>query len=234
MKPTILIVEDDSALRTTLCDRLRGEHYEVAMAKDAEEAMEKINVSPFDLLIVDVMLPYHNGFDLCRELRQSGLATPIMFLTAKTALVDKIVGLKLGGDDYMTKPFEAEELCARVESLLRRSPAQTGRPIHEVGNLRVDVPRRKVTRDGKPVDLTEREFQLLCYLLDRSGLTVPRRELLRAVWGYNLENYSRTVDVHICSLRQKLEEDPSRPVIITTVARHGYKVVARRNPATNR
>jgi DNA-binding response OmpR family regulator len=226
MKANILIVEDDSALRTTLCDRLQGEHYAVDTAKDAEEAIEKINVSPFDLLIVDVMLPYNNGFDLCRELRQSGLATPIMFLTAKTSLLDKIIGLKLGGDDYMTKPFEAEELSARVESLLRRSPAQTGRLVHEVGNLRVDVARRKVTRDGKPVDLTDREFQLLCYLLERSGQAIPRRELLRAVWGYNVESYSRTVDVHIFSLRQKLEEDPSRPVIITTVTGRGYKVDA--------
>jgi two-component system alkaline phosphatase synthesis response regulator PhoP len=149
-----------------------------------------------------------------------------MFLTAKTSLLDKIVGLKLGGDDYMTKPFEAEELSARVESLLRRSPAQTGRLVHEVGNLRVDVARRKVTRDGKPVDLTDREFQLLCYLLERSGQAIPRRELLRAVWGYNVESYSRTVDVHIFSLRQKLEEDPSRPVIITTVTGRGYKVDA--------
>jgi DNA-binding response OmpR family regulator len=226
MKAHILIVEDDSALRTTLCDRLQGEHYAVDTAKDAEEAIEKIGVSPFDLLIVDVMLPYNNGFDLCRELRQSGLVTPIMFLTAKTSLLDKIVGLKLGGDDYMTKPFEAEELSARVESLLRRSPAQTGRLVHEVGTLRVDVPRRTVTRDGKPVDLTDREFQLLCYLLERSGQAIPRRELLRAVWGYNVETYSRTVDVHIFSLRQKLEEDPSRPVIITTVTGRGYKVDA--------
>jgi DNA-binding response OmpR family regulator len=226
MKAHILIVEDDSALRTTLCDRLQGEHYAVDTAKDAEEAIEKIGVSPFDLLIVDVMLPYNNGFDLCRELRQSGLVTPIMFLTAKTSLLDKIVGLKLGGDDYMTKPFEAEELSARVESLLRRSPAQTGRLVHEVGTLRVDVPRRTVTRDGKPVDLTDREFQLLCYLLERSGQAIPRRELLRAVWGYNVESYSRTVDVHIFSLRQKLEEDPSRPVIITTVTGRGYKVDA--------
>ena len=226
MKAHILIVEDDSALRTTLCDRLQGEHYAVDTAKDAEEAIEKIGVSPFDLLIVDVMLPYNNGFDLCRELRQSGLVTPIMFLTAKTSLLDTIVGLKLGGDDYMTKPFEAEELSARVESLLRRSPAQTGRLVHEVGTLRVDVPRRTVTRDGKPVDLTDREFQLLCYLLERSGQAIPRRELLRAVWGYNVETYSRTVDVHIFSLRQKLEEDPSRPVIITTVTGRGYKVDA--------
>jgi DNA-binding response OmpR family regulator len=126
MNRRILIIEDDEALRTTLRDRLQGEGYQVELAKDAEEGMDKINELPFDLLIIDVMLPYHSGFDLCREVRQSGLATPVMFLSAKTALLDKIVGLKLGGDEYLTKPFEAEELIARVEVLLRRAPAHTG------------------------------------------------------------------------------------------------------------
>ena len=130
MNASILIVEDDEALKTTLGDRLRGERYIVDTAKDAEEGEEKISASSFDLLIVDVMLPYHSGFDLCRDLRQSGLATPIMFLTAKTSLLDKIVGLRLGGDDYLTKPFEAEELVARVAALLRRTITRAGRTIH--------------------------------------------------------------------------------------------------------
>lgn len=223
MNASILIVEDDAALRTTLGDRLRGEHYVVDSAKDAEEGEEKISASSFDLLIVDVMLPYHTGFDLCRDLRQSGLATPIMFLTAKTSLLDRIVGLKLGGDDYLTKPFEAEELVARVEALLRRAPANSGRGVYQIGSLHVDVPRQEVTRDGKPVYLTEREFHLLCYLINRSGQTVTREELLRAVWGYDAKTYSRTVDVHIFTLRQKLETDPTKPALIKTVARFGYK-----------
>jgi DNA-binding response OmpR family regulator len=225
MKASILIVEDDVAIRTTLGDRLRGEQYVVDAAKDAEEAIEKTNRSAFDLLIVDIMLPYHSGFDLCRELRHSGLATPIMFLTAKTALLDKIVGLKLGGDDYITKPFEADELCARVEALLRRSSAQSGRGIHEIGNLRIDMHRHDVTRDGKPVYLTDREFQLLCYLVERPGQSIPRGELLRAVWGYELKAYSRTVDVHIFTLRQKIEADPKQPQVIRTVTGIGYKVI---------
>jgi len=225
MNASILIVEDDEALRTTLGDRLRGEHYVVDAAKDAEEGIDKINASSFDLLIVDVMLPYHSGFDLCRDLRQSGLAIPIMFLTAKTSILDKVVGLKLGGDDYLTKPFEAEELVARVEALLRRAPASSGRGVHEIGSLHVDVARQEVTRDGKPVYLTDREFHLLCYLIDRPGQTVTRGELLRAVWGYDAKTYSRTVDVHIFTLRQKLETDPTQPVLIRTVTGLGYKLL---------
>lgn len=225
MNASILIIEDNEALRTTLSDRLHGEGFRVETAKDAEEGMDKINELPFDLLIVDVMLPYHSGFDLCREVRHSGLATPIMFLTAKTALVDKIVGLKLGGDEYLTKPFETEELIARVEVLLRRAPAHTGRGVHEIGSLRVDMPRQEVMRDGKPVYLTDREFHLLCYLIERPGQTVTRGELLRAVWGYDLKTYSRTVDVHIFTLRQKLETDPKQPELIRTVTGIGYKLL---------
>jgi two-component system alkaline phosphatase synthesis response regulator PhoP len=225
MSASILIVEDDEALRTTLSDRLRGERYVVDTAKDAEEGLDKLNTSSFDLLIVDVMLPYHSGFDMCRDLRQSGLAIPIMFLTAKTSLLDKIVGLKLGGDDYVTKPFEADELVARVEALLRRGPVSSGRGVHEIGSLRVDVARQEVTRDGKQVYLTDREFQLLCYLIDHPGITVTRGELLRAVWGYDAKTYSRTVDVHIFTLRQKLETDPKQPALIRTITGLGYKLL---------
>ncbi len=226
MKEKILLVEDDDSLITTLGDRLRGERYVVDIAKDAEEGLEKINGSPFDLFIIDVMLPYRSGFDLCREIRQSGLATPILFLTARSSVVDKVVGLKLGGDDYLTKPFEAEELTVRIEALLRRKPLQTGARIHQYGSLRVDVPRQEVIRDGKVVYLSGQEFNLLNYLMERPGQTVSRAELLRAVWGYNVSTYSRTVDVHVFALRQKLEDDPSRPVLITTVTGHGYKFKA--------
>lgn len=223
MKEHILLVEDDDALRTTLSDRLRGERYMVDTAKDAEEGMDKINASPFDLLIVDVMLPHRSGFDLCRDVRQSGLATPILFLTARTSVVDKVVGLKLGGDDYLTKPFEAEELTVRIETLLRRKPFVTGTRFHQLGDLHVDVARQEVTRDGKVIYLSGKEFNLLHYLMDRPGQTISRNELLRAVWGYDKSTYSRTVDVHVFALRQKLEEDPSRPVLISTVTGVGYR-----------
>lgn len=227
MKEKILLVEDDDSLITTLGDRLRGERYVLDVAKDAEEGLDKINESPFDLFIIDVMLPYRSGFDLCRDIRESGLATPILFLTARSSVVDKVVGLKLGGDDYLTKPFEADELTVRIEALLRRKPLQTGARIHQYGSLRVDVPRQEVTREGKVVYLSGQEFNLLTYLMERSGQTISRTELLRAVWGYNASTYSRTVDVHVFALRQKLEDDPRKPVLITTVAGHGYRFKAK-------
>jgi two-component system, OmpR family, alkaline phosphatase synthesis response regulator PhoP len=223
MNENILLVEDEDALRTTLSDRLRGEGYVVDTARDGEEGMEKVNTSPFDLLILDVMLPYRSGLDLCRDIRQAGLATPILFLTARHETLDKVVAFKLGGDDYVTKPFEAAELLVRVEALLRRAPVQTGRGVHQIGSLRVDIPRKQVTRDGKPMYLSGREFQLLRYFIERKGQTVSRAELLRAVWGYDSDAYTRTVDVHVHSLRQKLEEEPHRPDLIITVAGVGYR-----------
>jgi DNA-binding response OmpR family regulator len=228
MNENILLVEDQDALRTTLSDRLRGEGYVVETAKDGQEGLEKVTSSPFDLLILDVMLPYRSGFDLCRDIRQSGLATPILFLTARNEIVDKVVGFKLGGDDYLTKPFESAELIVRIEALLRRAPVQTGRGVHQLGNLRVDFARKEVIRDGKPIHLSGREFQLLRYFMERAGQTISRAELLRAVWGYDASAYTRTVDVHVFSLRQKLEEEPSRPELITTVAGVGYRFAGSR------
>ncbi len=228
MNENILLVEDQDALRTTLSDRLRGEGYVVETAKDGQEGLEKVTSSPFDLLILDVMLPYRSGFDLCRDIRQSGLATPILFLTARNEIVDKVVGFKLGGDDYLTKPFESAELIVRIEALLRRAPVQTGRGVHQVGNLRVDFARKEVIRDGKPIHLSGREFQLLRYFIERAGKTISRAELLRAVWGYDASAYTRTVDVHVFSLRQKLEEEPSMPELITTVAGVGYRFAGSR------
>ncbi len=228
MNENILLVEDQDALRTTLSDRLRGEGYVVETAKDGQEGLEKVTSIPFDLLILDVMLPYRSGFDLCRDIRQSGLATPILFLTARNDIVDKVVGFKLGGDDYLTKPFESAELIVRIEALLRRAPVQTGRGVHQVGALRVDFARKEVIRDGKPVHLSGREFQLLRYFMERAGQTISRAELLRAVWGYDASAFTRTVDVHVFSLRRKLEEEPSRPELITTVAGVGYRFAGAR------
>jgi DNA-binding response OmpR family regulator len=229
MNENILLVEDQDALRTTLSDRLRGEGYVVDTAKDGQEGLEKVTSTPFDLLILDVMLPYRSGFDLCRDIRQAGLATPILFLTARNEIVDKVVGFKLGGDDYLTKPFESAELIVRIEALLRRAPVQTGRGVHQVGALRVDFARKEVIRDGKPIHLSGREFQLLRYFMERAGTTISRTELLRAVWGYDASAYTRTVDVHVFSLRQKLEEEPSRPELITTVAGVGYRFAGSRD-----
>jgi len=225
MNENILVVEDEQALRQALGVRLRSEGYVVDTAEDGNAGLEKATNHPFDLIILDVMLPYHSGLDVCRSIRQMGLATPILMLTVKDQTIDKVVGLKLGADDYMTKPFEAAELIARIEALLRRAPAHTGHGVHQFGSIVVDVSRGQVTRDGKQVYFTRREFQLLCYLMERAGSTVPRSELLRSVWGYDSDAFTRTVDTHIASLRQKLGEDPKRPEYIHTVSGVGYKFV---------
>lgn len=228
MNETILVVEDEQALRQALGVRLRSEGYIVDMAEDGQVGLEKATNLPFDLIILDVMLPYQNGLDVCRSIRQMGLATPILMLTVKDQIVDKVVGLKLGADDYMTKPFDAAELGARIEALLRRAPSHTGQGVHEFGPIVVDVSRREVARDGKPVVLTSREFQLLCYLMERAGRAVPRRELLQSVWGYDSDAFTRTVDSHVASLRRKLGDDPKRPELILTAFGIGYKFAGER------
>jgi two-component system, OmpR family, alkaline phosphatase synthesis response regulator PhoP len=223
MNESILIVEDEPALRAILSDRLRGEGYVVDTAVDGQEAFDKACSLPFDLIILDLMLPVRSGFDVCRDIRQAGLATPILVLTARTQTVDKVVGLKLGADDYVTKPFEAAELMARIEALLRRAPVHAGQGTHQFGSIYVDVRRAEVSKDGKPIYLSAREFQLLRYFIERTGSTVPRAELLRSVWGYDSDTYTRTVDTHVGSLRQKLEDNPKHPELILTVPGVGYK-----------
>lgn len=225
MNESILLVEDEQALRTTLSDRLRGEGYIVDTAADGQEGFDKASNLPYDLIILDLMLPRRSGLDVCRDIRQAGMATPILILTVRNETVDKVVGLKMGADDYVTKPFEAAELMARIEVLLRRVPIHAGQGLYEFGSIRVDVRRAEVTREGKPVYLTAKEFQLLRYFMERVGSTVPRDELLRSVWGYDTDTFTRTVDTHVGSLRQKLEENPKRPELILTVSGVGYKFV---------
>jgi two-component system alkaline phosphatase synthesis response regulator PhoP len=229
MKEKILLVEDEQALRSTLSVRLRGEGYVVDTANDGVDGFEKATTSPFDLIILDIMLPDRSGLDVCRDIRQAGLATPILFLSARHQTTDKVIGLKLGGDDYVTKPFKAAELVARIEALLRRVPIRAGHGVHEFGSIRVDIRRAEVTRDGNPVYLSAREFQLLRYLIERAGGTVPRVELLRSVWGYDANTLTRTVDMHVASLRNKLERDPKHPEFIVTVSGVGYKFLGLRD-----
>jgi two-component system, OmpR family, alkaline phosphatase synthesis response regulator PhoP len=229
MKEKILIVEDEQALRSTLSVRLRGEGYVVDTANDGVDGFEKATTSPFDLIILDIMLPDRSGLDVCRDIRQAGLATPILFLSARHQTSDKVIGLKLGGDDYVTKPFKAAELVARIEVLLRRVPIRAGHGVHEFGPIHVDIRRSEVTREGVPVYLSAREFQLLRYLIERAGGTVPRVELLRSVWGYDAKTLTRTVDMHVASLRNKLERDPKHPEFIVTVSGVGYKFVGSRD-----
>jgi two-component system alkaline phosphatase synthesis response regulator PhoP len=226
MNENILLVEDEEALRMTLSDRLRSVGYVVDFAADGDEGLNKATGLPFDLIILDVMLPNRSGFDVCRDIRKAGLATPILLLTARDQTVDKVLGLKLGADDYVTKPFDTLELMARLEALLRRAPGRATQSVYQVGPIRMDVRGTEVTRNGQPVYLSAREFQLLRHFMEHPGATLSRDELLQEVWGYEDGTFTRTVDVHIASLRQKLEQDPKRPELILTVPRTGYKLKA--------
>ena len=225
MHDNILLVEDEEALRLTLGDRLRNEGYVVEYAADGDEGFDKATLLPFDLIVLDVMLPRRNGFIVCRDIREAGLITPILMLTALDQTADKVAGLKIGAADYVSKPFNMEELMARVEALLRRAPNKP--PInagfYQFGSIRIDLRGTEATRDGNIVDLSAREFQLLRYFIEHPGATLTREELLTQVWGYSEMMFTRTVDVHVSSLRQKLEHQPKRPEFFLTVQRLGYK-----------
>ncbi len=223
MNESILLAEDEAALRVTLGDRLAREGFLVDMAADGEDAFDKATRLPFDLIVLDIMLPFKNGFDVCRDIRQAGIATPILLLSARSDTVDKVVGLKLGADDYVSKPFEAAELLARIEALLRRVPLRTSQGVYQFGAVRIDLKRGQIVRGGGEVNLSGRELQLLRYLIERAGQVVPRADILRNVWGYDTGTFTRTVDVHIASLRQKLGNDSQQQELIITVSGIGYK-----------
>jgi len=221
----ILLVEDEPSLVTTLVDRLRSEGYEVESVGDGDRAVVHPAIGFVDLVILDVMLPGKSGFDVCRDLRQRGIQTPILMLTARSQVVDRVVGLKLGADDYLTKPFEMIELVARVEALLRRgrAPVASGEGRYAFGDVQIDFRRAEVLRQDRPVSLSALEFKLLQYFIAHRGELLTRDELLDNVWGYDATPVTRTVDVHVSSLRQKLERNPGHPEFILTVHRLGYK-----------
>jgi two-component system alkaline phosphatase synthesis response regulator PhoP len=234
MSRRILLVEDEPGLVLTLTDRLASEGYEVESARDGESGLERAEREAFDALILDLMLPRKNGFDVCRDLRQRGVKTPILMLTARGQVVDKVVGLKLGADDYLTKPFEMMELLARIEALLRRAPTQLSQPdarrleqyqFGQLGSIKIDFRRAEVERDGVKLDFSAKEFQLLRYFIEHRGATLSRDELLDEVWGYDAMPTTRTVDVHVAWLRQKLEHNPRHPQFILTIHGMGYKFV---------
>jgi two-component system, OmpR family, alkaline phosphatase synthesis response regulator PhoP len=220
----LLLVEDEPGLVLTLRDRLTREGYAFESCADGESGLERAAREAFDLVLLDVMLPRLNGFDVLRELRKRGVETPVIMLTAKGQVVDKVVGLKLGADDYVTKPFEMVELLARIEAKLRRAPA-LAHPSegYHFDDVRVDFRRAEVTKAGAPLDLSAREFQLLKYFIEHRGATLTREELLNEVWGYNSMPSTRTVDVHVAWLRQKIEPNPRHPQYILTVHGMGYK-----------
>ncbi len=227
MDERILLVEDEQALCMTLSDRFRSEGYETDCAHDGELGYRRATEGAYDLIILDLMLPRRSGLDVCRDIRAAGLITPVLMLTARGQTVDKVVGLKLGADDYLTKPFEMAELLARIEALLRRAPSRPAdsAAVYESGPLTVDVRGTEVRLNSRLVNLSAREFQLLRYFLEHRGATLSRNEILKQVWGYNVETFTRTVDVHVASLRQKLNDDPRQPHYILTVAGLGYKFV---------
>ena len=227
LTPRVLLVEDEAGLRLTLTDRLGSEGYAVETAGDGEDGLARATSGGFDLIVLDVMLPRMNGFDVCREVRHRGVTTPILMLTAKGQVVDKVVGLKLGADDYLTKPFETIELMARLEALLRRTPArpQPGGDIYRFGDVAVDFRKMEVSRAGAPVELSAREFKLLRHFIEHRGATLSRDQLLADVWGYDEMPLTRTVDVHVAGLRQKIEANPKLPEYILTVHGLGYKFV---------
>jgi two-component system alkaline phosphatase synthesis response regulator PhoP len=224
----ILVIEDEPGLVMTLRDRLTSEGYEVENAQDGKAGLKKIADEHFNLIILDVMLPGASGFDVCREMRQRGFTIPILMLTARGQLIDKLLGLKIGADDYVTKPFEMAELLARIEVQLRRirpSPPATLPAIYRFGSVHINFPGAEIERDGKPVELSSLEFKLLEFLVKRRGETLSRDKLLNEVWGYDGMPSTRTVDVHIAGLRQKLEKNPHHPRFILTVHGLGYKFV---------
>ena len=222
----VLLIEDEPGLVLTLTDRLKSEGYHIGSASDGPSGLERAVREPWDVILLDVMLPGASGFDVCRELRQRSITTPIIMLTARGQVVDKVLGLKLGADDYLTKPFDMLELTARIEVQLRRTQAShSGQTTASFGDIIVDFRKATVTRDGKALELSAREFLLLKYSIEHREATLTRDELLNEVWGYHSMPSTRTVDVHVAWLRQKIEPSPRNPQYILTVHGLGYKFV---------
>jgi two-component system alkaline phosphatase synthesis response regulator PhoP len=220
----VFLVEDEPGLVLTLTDRLTREGYHVEATADGASALERGASEAFDLVLLDIMLPNVNGLDVLREWRRRSVDVPVIMLTARGQVVDKVVGLKLGADDYVTKPFEMVELLARIEAKLRRGPAHSAHAAgHQFGDIHVDFRKAEVTKAGDALELSAREFQLLRYFVEHRGATLTREELLNEVWGYNSMPSTRTVDVHVAWLRQKIEPNSRHPQFILTVHGLGYK-----------
>jgi DNA-binding response OmpR family regulator len=221
----ILVVEDDPAMSVALRDGFEFEKHVVAMATDGEEALRAASTVDHDVIILDVMLPKKSGLDVCRELRKNGNNTPIIMLTARGQEFDKVVGLKLGADDYVTKPFSFMELLARLEAVIRRTRREAPPDQVSFGDIALDFRKYQATKKAEPLDLTQREFRILRYFLDHTNAVVTREALLLHVWGYDPSALTRTVDTHIARLRQKIETTPAEPRHLLTVHRAGYRFV---------
>jgi len=225
----ILIVEDEPSMRLGLKDNLEFESYQVELAMDGAEGLQKVTANKYDLVILDVMMPKMSGFDVCKAMRKNGDMTPVIFLTAKSEEIDKVLGLELGADDYMTKPFSLRELIARVKAILRRQVANGAEEglsgEHQVGKLTVDFGQYKAHNAEGNVKMSYKEFEILQYLLEHKNDVVSRYDLLNKVWGYDAQPTTRTVDNFILRLRQRIEENHNDPQYILTVHGVGYKLV---------
>ena len=222
----VLIVEDDESMSVALRDGFQYEGYAVTVAKDGEAGLHLATADPPDLILLDVMLPKMTGLDICKQLRGNGNGVPIIMLTARGQEIDKVLGLKLGADDYITKPFGFMELLARAEAVLRRAKgtaAAAPPESYRFGDVCIDFKRHEARKGSEPIELSPREFQLLAYFIQHRGEIVTREKLLDTVWDYNAIPFTRTVDMHIAKLRKKIEDNPGDPKHIVTVHRLGYK-----------
>lgn len=226
MNKHILLIEDEPGLILTLRKRLEAEGYDVTIARDGNTGLEYGLTGRFALVLLDVMLPGRDGFDVCRDLRRHDETTPILMLTARGQTIDKVLGLKLGADDYLTKPFQMAELLARMQALLRRSvrtPLQPSTSRYQFADVEVDLRRAEVKKAGTVLELSAKEYQLLCYFITHQGEARSRDIILNDVWGYDAAPTTRTVDVHVARLRQKIEPNPRHPQHILTIHNLGYR-----------
>jgi DNA-binding response OmpR family regulator len=224
----ILIIEDDPTMQTGLRDNLEFEEYEVDIVDNGKAGLERLLAQPYDLVVLDVMLPQMSGFDVLKNARAKGITTPVIMLTAKGEEIDKVLGLEMGADDYITKPFGLRELLARVKAVLRRyegGPASAPASTVSLGNAEIDFHAYTATRSGKPVTMTPKEYDVLKFLWQHRNQVVSREQLLTNVWGYDETISTRTIDNFILKLRQKIEEDPSHPKHILTIHGSGYKLI---------
>lgn len=228
MQANILVIEDDPDINQLVTMNLQDQHYQVEHTDNGRHGFDLAKGGAYDLIILDLSLPGMDGLDICRSLRNAGLTTPILMVTAKDSEADRVVGLEMGADDYITKPFSVRELQARVKAMLRRVEMLTEKPATssasiQVADLHIDVNKRQVSLKGQTVDLTSTEFDLLFYLASHPGLVFSRAQLLDKVWGYNHSGYEHTVNSHMNRLRTKLESNPSKPQYVLTVWGVGYK-----------
>jgi DNA-binding response OmpR family regulator len=220
----ILIIEDEERILMGLEDDLRIEGYQVSSATDGQKGFSMARDQPFDLIILDIMLPKMNGFEVCKQLRQTGITTPILILTAKSQEVDKVLGLEIGADDYVTKPFSPRELIARVNAIIRRmKQTQQVIELDHFGDVDINFKKYEAKKSGQPINLTALEFTLLHFLIKHKDQVVSRDSILDNVWGNSVYVYPRTVDTHIANLRKKIENNPENPKFIIGVRSIGYK-----------